>query len=153
MIQLLFRTRYKMSLNIYFCGSIHGGRQDANLYARIIKQLQEYGEVLTEHVGKVEIEKEAEKLDAKFIHDRDIDWLETSNVVVAEVTQPSLGVGYEIGRAVAMKKKILCLYRPTNPGKKLSCMIRGAHDGDSIKVFDYKEEELPKIFKDYFAAL
>ena len=32
--------------------------------------------------------------------------------LVAEVTQPSLGVGYEIGRAVAMDKKILCLYRP-----------------------------------------
>ena len=33
-------------------------------------------------------------------------------VLVAEVTQPSLGVGYEIGRAVAMKKRILCLFRP-----------------------------------------
>ena len=33
-------------------------------------------------------------------------------VLVAEVTQPSLGVGYEIGRAVDMKKKILCLFRP-----------------------------------------
>ena len=34
------------------------------------------------------------------------------SVIVAEVTQPSLGVGYEIGRAYAMKKPILCLYRP-----------------------------------------
>lgn len=33
-------------------------------------------------------------------------------VLVAEVTQVSLGVGYEIGRAVAMSKPILCLYRP-----------------------------------------
>ena len=33
-------------------------------------------------------------------------------VLVAEVTQPSLGVGYELGRAVAMKKRILCLFRP-----------------------------------------
>lgn len=33
-------------------------------------------------------------------------------VLVAEVTQVSLGVGYEIGRAVAMNKDILCLYRP-----------------------------------------
>lgn len=33
-------------------------------------------------------------------------------VLVAEVTQVSLGVGYEIGRAVAMDKNILCLYRP-----------------------------------------
>ena len=35
-----------------------------------------------------------------------------TTVLVAEVTQPSLGVGYEIGRAVAMEKNILCLYRP-----------------------------------------
>ena len=33
-------------------------------------------------------------------------------VVVAEVTQPSLGVGYELGRAVEMKKRTLCLFRP-----------------------------------------
>ena len=38
-------------------------------------------------------------------------------VLVAEVTQPSLGVGYEIGRAVDMNKRILCLYRP-QPGKR-----------------------------------
>lgn len=35
-------------------------------------------------------------------------------VVIAEVTQPSLGVGYELGRAVDMKKKILCLFRPSS---------------------------------------
>ena len=35
-------------------------------------------------------------------------------VVVAEVTQPSLGVGYELGRAVDMKKKIFCLFRPSS---------------------------------------
>lgn len=33
-------------------------------------------------------------------------------MVVAEVTQPSLGVGYELGRAVALNKPILCLFRP-----------------------------------------
>ena len=39
-------------------------------------------------------------------------------VLVAEVTQPSLGVGYEIGRAVAMKKRILCLFRPESGRSK-----------------------------------
>ena len=34
------------------------------------------------------------------------------SVLVAEVTQVSMGVGYEIGRAMEMKKNILCLYRP-----------------------------------------
>ena len=43
-----------MGLKIYFCGSIQGGRQDAALYAQLIKKLQAYGEVLTEHVGSDE---------------------------------------------------------------------------------------------------
>ena len=33
-------------------------------------------------------------------------------VVVAEVTQPSLGVGYELGWAVALHKPVLCLFHP-----------------------------------------
>ena len=50
------------------------------------------------------------------------------DAVVAGVTQPSLGVGYEIGRAVDMGKRILCLYRPRE-GKVLSAMIRGMDIG------------------------
>ena len=42
--------------------------------------------------------------------------------IVPEVTQPSLGVGYEIGRAVAMGKKILCLYRQ-QPDKSKDCQL------------------------------
>jgi len=39
--------------------------------------------------------------------------------VVAEVTIPSLGVGYEIGRAVALGKRVLCLYRARDGASKL----------------------------------
>ena len=48
-------------------------------------------------------------------------------VVVAEVTQPSLGVGYEIGRAVAMKKNILCLFRPDSGKSKFTRVIYQYH--------------------------
>ena len=40
-----------MSWKIYFAGSIRGGRDDAQLYAQMIKTLQSYGKVFTEHVG------------------------------------------------------------------------------------------------------
>lgn len=40
-----------MSRCIYFAGSIRAGRSDANLYAKILKELKKYGTVLTEHVG------------------------------------------------------------------------------------------------------
>ncbi|CAI9532062.1 unnamed protein product [Staurois parvus] len=87
----------------------------------------------------------------KFIHDRDVKWLQQADVVVAEVTQPSLGVGYELGRAVAMNKKILCLFRPSS-GRVLSAMIRGAHDGHSVLVRDYKPEEMEGMLSEYFTV-
>jgi len=55
------------------------------------------------------------EMDDKTIHDTDFAWLKESDVVVAEVTVPSTGVGYELGRAVEMKKPILALYRCGGP--------------------------------------
>ncbi|XP_038073755.1 uncharacterized protein LOC119741888 isoform X2 [Patiria miniata] len=140
-----------MSRKIYFCGSIRGGRQDVGLYAKIIKTLSGYGTVLTEHVGDGELDKN-ENLDDKGIHDRDIDWLKESDAVVAEVTQPSMGVGYELGRANAMGKKILCLFRPES-GKLMSGLVQGADNSTSFAVKHYKEEEYPDILKDFFDQL
>ncbi|XP_066535905.1 5-hydroxymethyl-dUMP N-hydrolase isoform X2 [Hoplias malabaricus] len=134
-------------MQIYFCGSIRGGRQDVEVYQRIVKKLQCFGRVLTEHVSHSALSERGEDavLDGdKAIHDRDMEWLNISDVIVAEVTQPSLGVGYELGRAVAMNKRILCLFRPSS-GRVLSAMIRGADDGSEgcvFKVRDYAEEEI-----------
>jgi len=137
---------------IYFCGSIRAGRQDVELYARMIGKLDSYGKVLTPFVGdsKITVKGSEHTGGDKGIHDRDVELLEKSDAIVAEVTQPSLGVGYEIGRAVAMGKRILCLYRP-QPDKLLSAMIRGADDGGSkFLVKDYKEDELDDIFRGFF---
>ncbi|XP_004696039.2 PREDICTED: 2'-deoxynucleoside 5'-phosphate N-hydrolase 1 [Condylura cristata] len=87
----------------------------------------------------------------KFIHERDLAWLQQADVVVAEVTQPSLGVGYELGRAVALNKQILCLFRPQS-GRVLSAMIRGAAHGTRIQVWDYEESEVEATLDRYFQA-
>merc|ERR1712179_734712 len=140
---------------IYFCGSIRAGRQDVDLYQRIIDQLDQYGRVLTPFVGDKNITITGSEHEGgdKGIHDRDVAMLEESKVIVAEVTQPSLGVGYELGRAVAMGKRILCLYRPQE-NKLLSAMIRGAHNDASFTVVDYKDmKDVPAILKKFFAAL
>ncbi len=113
-------------MNIYFAGSIRGGRDDAALYAKLINHLQQYGTVLTEHVGHASLQAMGEGgLDDSGIHNRDMDWLNQSGLVVAEVTTPSLGVGYEIGCAVTLQKPVLALYRPQE-GYRLSAMIGGS---------------------------
>ena len=92
-------------MKIYFAGSIRGGRKDAQLYNNIIAYLREKGQVLTEHVGstKTSWTGETSRKDEE-IYNRDMEWLQSANVVVAEVTIPSLGVGYELGIAEKLKK-------------------------------------------------
>ena len=115
-------------MKIYFAGSIRGGRDDAEIYSQIIQFLQGYGQVLTEHVGEKDLNEMGEStLSDKQIHDRDMKWLLESDLMVAEVTNPSLGVGYEIGRAIESGKQILCLYRESSD-KRLSAMIAGSND-------------------------
>ncbi len=125
-------------MNIYFAGSIRGGREDASLYLRLIGLLRQYGHVLTGHIGDPSITGSGEEgISDSFIHDRDLDWLTGASLVVAEVTTASLGVGYEIGRAVAMGKQVICLFRPES-GKRLSAMISGC---PGITLVDYHEPE------------
>lgn len=112
-------------MKIYFAGSIRGGRDDAALYRQIIALLAEYGEVLTEHVGDAGLTRAGEDgLSDEAIYERDMTWLAEADAVVAEVTIPSHGVGYEIARAEALGKTVLCLHRRSS-GRRLSAMLAG----------------------------
>jgi len=122
------------SMKIYFAGAIRGGRNDAKIYEKIITYLGNIGQVLTEHVGDQDLGNMGEKggIDMA-IHKRDIKWLQSADVIVAEVTTPSLGVGYELGIAEKLKKPVLCLYRPSKD-KRLSAMVKG---NNQLSLWEY----------------
>jgi len=129
-------------MKIYFAGSIRGGREDAALYLQIIEYLKSFGEVLTEHVGDPKLTALGDDGPSdQYIHDRDLDWLQSADVLVAEVTSVSMGVGYEIGRAVESGKKVLCLFRPDS-GKNLSAMIAGCPD---LEIVHYETLDQAKV--------
>ena len=112
-------------MKIYFAGAIRGGREDAQLYNNLISYLNEKGKVLTEHIGSTDLNWEGETSSKdEEIYYRDINWLKSADIVVAEVTSPSLGVGYELGIAEKLNIPVLCLYRP-DKGNRLSAMISG----------------------------
>ena len=112
-------------MKIYFAGAIRGGREETDIYNNIITYLSSKAEVLTEHVGSSELMTigETNRSDGE-IFMRDMEWLQSADLVIAEVTTPSLGVGYELGIAAKLKIPVLCLYRPVK-GKRLSAMISG----------------------------
>lgn len=108
---------------VYFAGSIRGGRIDASLYERIIKYIQRTDKVLTEHIGSSNLDQlEKDKTDAD-IYNQDTAWLRESDVVIAECTCPSLGVGYELAYAEHLGKECHILYNKDKA--HLSAMLTG----------------------------
>ena len=136
-------------MKIYFAGAIRGGRDDATLYLEIVKLLRAYGEVLTEHVAAPDLSVLGESRDDRWIHDRDLAWLRDADCLVAEVTTPSLGVGFEIAKATEWGKRVLCLYRPS-AGRALSALIAGS---ERVTVREYQNPaDLRKIFDEFFGT-
>ena len=136
-------------MKIYYATSISGEQNSDSdkINTEFIKYLKSFGEVLTEHFSNPDIKGKGEtELTNKAIHDRDMNWLLSADVIVAEVSNISLGVGYEIGRAVEHNKKILCL-RKKSP-KRLSAMISGC---ENLILKEYSEiEEAKKHINNFF---
>lgn len=122
-------------MNIYFSCSITGGRQDQEAYAAIVEYLLQQGhEVPTAHLSQpdiMDLEKVVTPLD---IYQRDVNWVAVCEALIAEVSTPSHGVGYEIALANYLQKPVLCCYRS---GKAISKMISG-NPSPLQKVISYK---------------
>ena len=130
-------------MKIYFAGAIRGGREDTSIYLQIVSMLKRYGTILTEHVGDPNLDVRGEELSDQQIYDRDLEWLRSCDCLVAEVTKPSLGVGFEIAKATEWGIQVLCLYRPSE-SRSLSAMIAGC---DKVTVETYRSiDELDAIF-------
>lgn len=137
-------------MKIYFAGAIRGGRDDVKLYHQIINHIRTYGEVLTEQIGDENLATDGEiNLKDDQIHDRDLNWISEADIMIAEVSTISMGVGYEIGRAIENNKKILCLFRPQD-GKRLSAMVAGC---PSVTNKSYQTlEEAKQIIDEFFKS-
>ncbi len=113
-----------MNKKVYFAGSIRGGRVDAGLYGRIIDYIQRTDRVLTEHVGHPELNllERGRDRDGE-IYAQDTAWLRESDVLIAECSCPSLGVGYELAYAERFGKPCWIFYNPSKT--QLSAMLTG----------------------------
>ncbi len=134
-------------MKIYFAGSIRAGREDQEIYYQLIQGLQGHGPVLTEHVGDPDLTELGDDGPSdRMIYQRDMAWLAEADLMVADVTIPSLGVGYEIGRAESRGIPVLCLYRERD-GRKLSAMISG---NPKVTVTKYGTVEEALVYIDRF---
>jgi nucleoside 2-deoxyribosyltransferase len=110
-------------MKIFFAGSIRGGRVMLPVYIQIVELLKKKGHtVVSEHVASDTLEEIEAKITDEEIFHNDIGYIDESECLVADVTIPSVGVGYEICYAISKNKLVLCVYMED---ANVSAMVRG----------------------------
>jgi nucleoside 2-deoxyribosyltransferase len=140
-----------MTRTIYFSGSISGGRLDVPLYRRIVEALEADGHrVLAGNVTADHVGDGGEAMDACAIFDRDLRWIDEADVLVAEVSMPSIGVGYEIATARYRRRMpVICLYRPAHT-RRCTAMVAG---DERIHLIEYSDDSVDSMLASLSSAL
>lgn len=110
-------------MNIYFACSITGGRELESTYQQIVAALTTDGhEIPTSHLAQSEVIEHERALTPQHVYERDVNWIKNCDVMIAEVSVPSHGVGYEIAFALSIGKPVLCIHEQE---RRVSKMITG----------------------------
>lgn len=112
-------------MKIYFACSIRGGRDDAATYAELAQYIKSKATLLTEIFADNKLTSAGMNKPSADIWKTDTNWIKEADAVIAEVTNPSLGVGYELAKAEEWSKPSLALFRDDG-SRKLSAMIDGS---------------------------
>ena len=138
-------------MKLYFSGSISGGRQHEAIYQHVVAHLQARGHhVLSAHVADPSALETEKDMPPREVFERDVNWVKDCEAMIAEVSTPSLGVGYEYALAVQLGKPVLCVYRS---GLRLSKMITG-NPAPNLTVMAYSSAaELDAVVDAFLANL
>ena len=127
-------------MKVYFACSIRGGRNDAQLYGDLALYIKTKATLLTEIFADGKLTAQGMNKPSPEIWKTDTTWVRESDVVIAEVSNPSLGVGYEIAKAEEWGKPVLALFREEGD-RRLSAMIGGSPHTEAIYYKDTLEAQ------------
>ena len=134
-------------LKVYFAAPMLGDRSNLEDNRKIASALKAMGyEILTEWVLEevLDIERGATP---KEIFERDIEILDKCDVLLADVSYPSLGVGFEIAYALLKGKKVVAYCREDRLNRT-SALIRGVTWSNfTLVTYRSVEELVAKISK------
>ena len=133
-------------MNIYFACSITGGREFEPVYQAIVQALIEDQHVVpTAHLAESGVMALEAMVPPREVYMRDVAWIRGCDALIAEVSLPSHGVGYEIAFALGLGKPVLALH---SKERIISKMISGNSDTNlSVKSYRSPKEATLQIRK------
>lgn len=131
---------------VYCAGAIKGDSSYRESYQEMVNIVKGEG-----HSALSELNPDfhyAFPLNVNQVFQRDIKWIEKSSAMIAEISGPSLGVGFEISYALYVREcPVLALY--DSEAEQVSAMITGC-DSELLYIKKYSDiNELGEIIKSF----
>jgi plasmid stabilization system protein ParE len=113
-------------MKVYFGFTMAGDRSAVETARRIVGWLEEMGhEVLTRHLVSDQAWEMDRRISAEQVYERDMRWLAESDLLLAEVSGSSFGLGFETGYVLASTSKRAILFYRVEVRESISRMITG----------------------------
>ena len=103
-------------MRIYLACTVRGDRGAVAALRELVHDLETGGHtVLTRHLLEDNVETSESALTERQVFDRDIAWLDACDLLIADASGSSFGVGFEVGyvlgRSERTQQRVLVLYR------------------------------------------
>jgi hypothetical protein len=129
-------------VKIYFGFTVAGDRSSLQAARRIVDWLESRGhQVLTRHLVSDDAREQDRLLGPQQVFERDMRWLESADIFIAEVSGSSFGLGFEAGYILGSSdKRAILLYREES-ATRISLLITGnTHPNCTVKSYRTVEE-------------
>jgi hypothetical protein len=142
-------------MNVYLACTVRGSRQGTAAARVLCEALERRGHtVLTKHLLADDVDRAESSLSEAQVFRRDIEWLESADLLIAESSGSSFGVGFEvgyvIGRSAGTGQRVLVLYDKARRGAVSRLMIGNVHP--ACTTYAYRDEDdLRRFVEEYLA--
>ncbi len=142
-------------MTIYLACTVRGDRGAVGPLRALADLLERQGhEILTRHLLANHVDRAESVLSERDVFERDLRWLESADLLIAEASGSSYGVGFEVGyvlgRAGESGQRVLLLYH-ADRREQVSRLIAG-NSHASCTTYPYRDSSDLLRFVEVFMA-
>jgi nucleoside 2-deoxyribosyltransferase len=141
-------------MQVYLACTVRGDRGGVTAGRQLADGLKARGHtILTEHLLQDDVESAEAGLSEARVFTRDLEWLDACDVLVAEASASSFGVGFEVGyvlaRAADTGQRVFLVY-DANRADRISRLILGNNHPSCVRMPYRSADDLGEFLTRYF---
>ena len=137
-------------MQIYLACTVRGDRGAVSALRGLVESLEADGHtVLTKHLLDDNVDSAESQLTERQVYARDIAWLEACDILIADASGSSFGVGFEVGYVLARSdrtsQRVLLLYSASREQAVSRLIVGNAHPRCDVQKYENPEDLLFRV--------